>query len=88
MDAGDIEVADSLSPLVEHWLALVRAGRERRPQQMDVVLRDMGPMPLATQPAQRAVWIAGTRSAHTSRLMYTHAAAGVRQCLCTSCYVW
>ena len=43
--------------LIDKWLQLVhvRDGRERVPNQMDMVLPDLGPMPPSHQPSQRAI---------------------------------
>merc|ERR1712166_1643260 len=43
-DATDVVMeAASLEPLIDRWLQLVRDGRERVPNQMDLVLQDLGP---------------------------------------------
>ena len=46
-------------PLVSEWTALVReTGRERQPDQISNVLRDLGPMPDADDPDDLALWAA------------------------------
>lgn len=49
----------ALEKLVDQWASLVRGGRERSPNQLDGVIKDLGPMPDADAPSARALWIAG-----------------------------
>ena len=56
--AAAVRIAAGLEPLVRRWEALVRAGRERQPGQIDQVRGDLGPMPVASRPSERAVWVA------------------------------
>lgn len=52
--------SEALTGRVEQWLGLVRrAGRERAPGHLDSVLADLGPMPDATRPSARALWVVG-----------------------------
>jgi len=55
-----VERAEALEALVVEWIRLVRTtGRERQPGQIERVLQDIGPIPEATRPSARALWIAG-----------------------------
>ena len=56
--AAMIARAEALEPLVSDWSELVRGGRERAPGQLDRVMEDIGPMPPAEKPSQRALWVA------------------------------
>lgn len=53
----DIKTSEALEPLVNTWLALVRAGHERQPGHIDIVLEHLGPMPPAHQFTNRALWV-------------------------------
>ena len=53
-----LERSEGLAPLTDEWSALVRAGRERSPGQLDAILQSLGPMPPADAPSARALWIA------------------------------
>jgi len=55
---GELALSETLEPLVERWLRLVRAGRERQPGQMDMILEHLGPMPPASEVTDRALWVA------------------------------
>merc|ERR1711879_609398 len=48
----------NLEPLIEKWLDLVRAGHERQPNQMDLILDHLGPLPPLNKATQRALWVA------------------------------
>ena len=51
--------SEALGPLVEDWCLLVRSGsHEKQDGQLDAVLSDLGPMPPASSPGNRAVWVA------------------------------
>lgn len=51
--------SEALGPLVEDWCHLVRSGgHEKQDGQLDAVLSDLGPMPQASLPGARAVWVA------------------------------
>jgi hypothetical protein len=55
----DVIAAEELGPLVERWQQLVRTGGcEREPGQLDCILADLGPMPPAADPEERALYIA------------------------------
>lgn len=56
--APDTAAASQLEPLVAAWCALVRKGHEREPGQLDTLLADLGPMPSAGDPDERALWCA------------------------------
>jgi hypothetical protein len=49
----------SLEGLVADWQELVRSGgHEREPNQLELIQRDLGPIPPATNPDARAMWVA------------------------------
>merc|ERR1712217_943583 len=52
------EMSAALEPLVASWLLQVRAGHERQPGQMDMILADLGPMPPVRKISDRALWVA------------------------------
>jgi len=55
----NVAMAQELEPLVETWKRLVVDGkRERQPDQIKTVLQDLGPMPPAEEPRNRALWVA------------------------------
>jgi len=54
---SDLGLSTALKRLVNDWLALVRAGRERQPGQMDLILGHLGPMPPARELTKRAMWV-------------------------------
>jgi hypothetical protein len=57
-DAETIKRAEALKPLVDEWIKLVvSTGREREPGQMERLLGDLGPMPEAESPDDRALWV-------------------------------
>ena len=59
-EASTLARSAALADTVECWLGLVRqARRERTPTQLDDVLRELGPLPEATKPSTRALWVAG-----------------------------
>ena len=52
--------AEALGVRVSDWIALVRRTcRERSPTHLEDVLTDLGPMPDASRPNARCLWIAG-----------------------------
>lgn len=66
---GDVGVSDvppellrearGLELLVEKWCELVvSGGRERQPGQISTLLAALGPMPAASHPDERALWVA------------------------------
>jgi len=57
--SSDVEASANLEGLVKTWLQLVRAGHERQPGQMDMILEHMGPMPSAADVSERALWVSG-----------------------------
>ena len=59
-DAAILARSSALQESVECWLTLVRqARRERTPTQLDDVIQELGPMPDASRPSTRALWVAG-----------------------------
>lgn len=57
--ASDVAAARELEALVDQWLELVRKGGfEREPNQMDEVLKDLGPRPSPEDPDEFAFWVA------------------------------
>jgi hypothetical protein len=58
-DEATIASAAALDPLVAEWTRLVvETGRERSPDQIKTLLADLGPMPDAEYPDDRALWVA------------------------------
>lgn len=53
----ELRLSASLGPLVDAWLGLVRASRERQPGQMDLILGHLGPMPPVHELTNRALWV-------------------------------
>ena len=50
--------SEALGPLVETWCHLVRSGgHEKQDGQLDAVIADLGPIPDASLPGTRAVWV-------------------------------
>ena len=55
-----LERSEALAPLVSQWTALVREKRlEKKPEQIEALLADLGPMPSAEDADARALWVAG-----------------------------
>ena len=54
-----MERCEVLTELIDEWTSLVRNGRERVPGQLDGIFSDMGPIPPASLPSKRALWVAG-----------------------------
>ena len=50
------QLSEALVPLVDTWLAQIRAGWERGPDHLASVQRELGVMP--SLPEARAVWVA------------------------------
>jgi hypothetical protein len=56
--ARAISKSRELEPLVTTWIDLVRQqNRERQPDQLDMIIRDLGPMPDVDRPSDRAFWV-------------------------------
>mmetsp|Transcript_22084 Transcript_22084/g.34617 ORF Transcript_22084/g.34617 Transcript_22084/m.34617 type:complete len:141 (-) Transcript_22084:113-535(-) len=56
---ANCKTAKELEPLVEEWKRLVVDGKwERLPNQLNQLLEDLGPMPTADRPMDRALWVA------------------------------
>jgi hypothetical protein len=56
--ARAIAKSRDLEPLVTTWIDLVRhQNRERQPDHLDSILRDLGPMPDVDRPSDRAFWV-------------------------------
>lgn len=56
---ANCKAAKELEPLVEQWKSLVVDGkRERQPNQIEMILKDLGPMPPAERPMDRSLWVA------------------------------
>jgi len=56
---ADRALSEELEGLVHQWKELVVSkGREREPNQIQNILQDIGDMPPADQPMDRALWVA------------------------------
>uniref|UniRef100_A0A6T8L222 Lon N-terminal domain-containing protein n=1 Tax=Hemiselmis andersenii TaxID=464988 RepID=A0A6T8L222_HEMAN len=56
---ADLALSEELEGLVDRWKGLVvSTGREREPNQIDKILMDIGDMPPADKPFDRALWVA------------------------------
>jgi len=54
------ELSITLESLVEEWDTLVRTtNRERFPGHLDSIRQDLGPLPKADKPNERALWVSG-----------------------------
>jgi hypothetical protein len=54
-----VQLAKELEALVDTWCDLVvQKGLERRPMQIASILRNLGTMPPADRPFDRALWVA------------------------------
>ena len=59
VEAGLLSRSEALESNVDEWIGLVRSTqRERSSRQLETVLEDLGPIPDASQPSRRAMWVA------------------------------